>query len=275
MNQRYCVQAILENLIFEIVLFLNVTFCSLNIDYQCFILILITMAKKQNDSLIQIIKSMIASEKRSFKLFSQRSSAKSDMLYLQLFDVLDKSKSYDEALILKKIPSLRKAQLSNVKANLFKQILTSLRLVYRKILPDISIREQFDFARVLYSKGLYKSSLDALDKAKKAAKETTWDTLQLEIIDFEKLVESQHVTGSMSTKAELLTQESNQLVEKIKVKRELSNLTLLLYGLFLERGLKIFLILLGMRLNGLTFLTLILNCSNGTKSYISKDCIIS
>lgn len=194
------------------------------------------MPKQQNVSLILLIKSMSASEKRSFKLFAKRSSRHTEMLYLKLFDVLDKASAYDEKVILKKIPELKKSQLSNLKANLFKQILTSLRLIYRNTLPDINIREQFDFARVLYSKGLYTACLDALDKAKKAAKQTTWDTLQLEIIDFEKLVESQHVTGNMSRKASVLSQESDSLLEKMKVKRKLTNITILLYGLFLERG---------------------------------------
>lgn len=179
---------------------------------------------------------MSRSEKRSFKLFAKRSSSNTKLLYLQLFDVLDKARMYNERVIFKKIPTLKKSQLSNLKANLFKQILTSLRLIYRHTLPDINIREQFDFARVLYSKGLYNACLDALDKAKKAALKTTWDTLLLEIIDFEKLVESQHVTGSMSNKAKLLTQESDNLLKQIKTKRELTNLTLSLYGLFLEKG---------------------------------------
>ncbi|MCC6459908.1 MAG: hypothetical protein IT260_05540, partial [Saprospiraceae bacterium] len=60
----------------------------------------------------------------------------------------------DEALLLKKIPALKRAQLANLKAHLYRQILTSLRLLAKNRNEDIQVREMIDYARALYDKGL-------------------------------------------------------------------------------------------------------------------------
>ena len=64
-----------------------------------------------------------------------------------------------------------KVQLSNLKAHLYKQILVSLRLNPTLQNMRIQIREQIDFATILYQKGLYKQSLKLLEKAKAMALE--------------------------------------------------------------------------------------------------------
>ena len=64
---------------------------------------------------------------------------------------------------------MKKEQLSNLKAHLYKQILISLRLNPSHQNIRIQIREQLDFATILYHKGLYTQSLKILDKAKSLA----------------------------------------------------------------------------------------------------------
>ena len=76
------------------------------------------MAKQRTDDLIQLIRTLTQGEKRQFRLFAKRNSSSEDLLFLQLFDVLDKKSEYDEAAILKKIPSLKKEQLPKQKAQL-------------------------------------------------------------------------------------------------------------------------------------------------------------
>ena len=68
-------------------------------------------------------------EKRHFKLYIKRSSAKEDLKIVQLFDALDKLPEYDEKLLLKRLPGIEKPQLSNLKTHLYKQVLASLRLL--------------------------------------------------------------------------------------------------------------------------------------------------
>lgn len=194
------------------------------------------MSKQKEAYLFDLIKRMDASEKRNFKIYSKRNSNSKELLFVQLFDVLDKSEAYDDEKIFKSIPKLKREQLPNLKVNLYQQLLTCLRLLHRKNIEVIKIREQVDYAEVLYSKGMYRASLDIIDKAKKKAIEIQRDTLALGILDFEKLIESQHITGSMSPKAVALNEQSDALVANLNITRRLSNLSLLLYGLFLEKG---------------------------------------
>ena len=115
------------------------------------------MPKQQTDHLVQLVNSLTKSEKRHFRLWVNRNQPTSDLLFLQLFDFLDKQNKYDEAQILKKIPKIKKWQLSNLKAHLYKQLLLSLRLLHRQNNTDIDVRERIDYSRVLYNKGLYLS----------------------------------------------------------------------------------------------------------------------
>ena len=137
------------------------------------------MPKQKTDDLIQVVKSLTRAEKRHFRLFVKRNQASEDILFLQLFDVLDKQKEYDEELILKKLPAIKKRQLSNLKAHLYKQLLTSLRLLNKNHNEDIQIREMVDYAKVLYNKGLYRQSLESLEKAKQKAQYGHFSTMAL------------------------------------------------------------------------------------------------
>ncbi len=194
------------------------------------------MLKSQSDKLVTLINSLTKAEKRSFRLFVKRNGNEGDTKFMQLFQLISKEKDFNEKLALKKIPDLKKTQVSNLKANLFKQILSCLRLLERNKIAEISVREQIDFARILYDKGMYKNCLEILDKAKKQSRDINFETLTLSILYFEKQIESQHVTGSMSSTADKLSSESNEILKQIDLTNQLSNLSLLLYGRYLRKG---------------------------------------
>ncbi len=194
------------------------------------------MPKQKTDDLIQLIRSLSRAEKRHFRLFVRRNQASDEILFLQLFDVLDKSRDYDEEMILKKLPAVKKRQLSNLKAHLYKQLLISLRLLKRNHIEDIQLREMIDYAHVLYQKGLYRQSLDMLDKAKNKARLGKFQILNLEILEFEKYIEAQYVTRSIEGRAEELAEETVQLFHAISEANLFSNLSLQLYGLYLKVG---------------------------------------
>lgn len=155
---------------------------------------------------------------------------------MQLFNLINKSLKYSDELAVAKIDGLKKSQLSNLKANLFKQILSCLRLIERNKIGEIQLREQIDNAKILYEKGLYVPCLELLDKAKRQAIEMNYETIALSVLYFEKRIESQHITGSMSAKADLLSTQSNKLLQQIKLTNQLSNAQLLLYGRYLRHG---------------------------------------
>ncbi|MFK8105114.1 MAG: hypothetical protein AB8G15_21550, partial [Saprospiraceae bacterium] len=158
--------------------------------------------------------------------------------FVQLFNVIDKLNRWEEVLILKKIPTIQKAQLANLKRHLYKQILISLRLIHIQKNVDIQIREQFDFARILYGKGLYIQSLKILERIRQIAKENHQDLLLLEILEFQKVIEERHITRSRQTKnkVESLIEASETRSKVIQNSTKLSNLKIEIHGFYIQYG---------------------------------------
>lgn len=194
------------------------------------------MPNRSTDSLFQLIHSMGKSEKRNFKLYVQRNSSSEELKVVQLFDALDKMEEYDEVLLLKKNEGIKKQQLSNIKAHLYKQILSSLRLIKEDSNIDIQLHEQMDYARILYNKGLYLQSLKILDRMKETARAHNQVTYLLQALFFEKKIEALHITRSMQDRAEKLTQEVNEVNIRLVNTGKLSNLSLLLYSWYIKNG---------------------------------------
>ncbi len=193
------------------------------------------MSMVKKDILFSLIKSLSKSEKRQFKLYAGRLGGNSEKNFMALFTVLDKLEDFDESIILKKT-NIKKQQLSNAKAHLYKQILISLRLNPAHQNIKNQIREQLDFASILYYKGLHKQSLKILDKAKNLAEQNFENNLAYEIVELEKVIESQYITRSLSTRADDLTSQSELLSKKTVLLSKLSNLSLQLYSLMLKKG---------------------------------------
>ena len=107
------------------------------------------MPNRITDTLFQLVHSLEKSEKRNFKLYIKRNSAKEDLKIILLFDALDKLQEYDEKQLLKKLPSVEKPQLANLKAHLYKQLLASLRVLKSTESVELQMNEQLDYARIL------------------------------------------------------------------------------------------------------------------------------
>ena len=194
------------------------------------------MPSRSNNALFQLIKSLKKSEKRNFKLFAKRNSATDDLKSVLLFDALDKMENYEEAVLLKKNKSISKAQLSNMNANLYKLILSSLRLIKDEDNIDIQLHEQMDYARILYNKGLYIQSLNVLDKMKKMATARNQLTHLMQVLFFEKKIESLYITRSIENRADELIAEAKNATEKLSSITGLSNLSLKLYSWYIKNG---------------------------------------
>ncbi len=194
-----------------------------------------TKANHNNDALFVLIQSLTKSEKRQFNLYIGRLGGNTETKFFALFKFLEKQKKYDERSILKS-GIVTKLQLSNLKAHLYKQILTSLRMNPALKNIRVQVREQLDFATVLYQKGLYKQSLKLLDKAKSTAIENEEKNIAYEIVELEKIIESQYITRSISTRADELTLQAKQLTQQNVITSKLSNLSLQLYSILLKNG---------------------------------------
>ncbi|MRH99773.1 hypothetical protein GH721_04425 [Kriegella sp. EG-1] len=193
------------------------------------------MTNTHKDALFVLVKSLSKSEKRQFKLYVGRLGVNTDAKFLSLFILLDKLKNYDETAILDS-GIVKKAQLSNLKAHLYKQILVSLRLNPVNQNIRVQIREQLDFATILYQKGLYKQSLKILDKAKNIAIENEEKNIAYEIVELEKIIETQFITRSIPDRADELAIQAKELSAQNVMTSKLSNLSLQLYGWMLKVG---------------------------------------
>lgn len=186
--------------------------------------------------LFGLIQSLTKAEKRNFKLYIRRLQKEGEVKFFQLFAILEKWDTYDEALLRKQLKIKTPHQLSNLKRNLYQHILTSLRLIRIKQDLDIQIRELINYAQILYGRGLYLQALRILDKAKSKARDHHQDLLHLEIVEFEKRIESRHITRSTNKRMSGLIEESSDRARVNSNIVDWSNLKLELQRSFINHG---------------------------------------
>ncbi|MCO5235359.1 MAG: hypothetical protein M9933_03740 [Chitinophagaceae bacterium] len=194
------------------------------------------MPNNLTDALFQLVHSLEKSEKRHFKLYIKRSSAKGDLKIIQLFDALEKQHEYDERLLLIRLKGVTKPQLANLKAHLYKQLLSALRLLKTTDNTDLQLSEHLDHARLLYNKGLKIQSLRILEKAKELARANQKFNFLAQVISLEKKIETLHITRSTIEKTEQITREALEISAHIDRVTRLSNLALLLYRWYVKFG---------------------------------------
>jgi hypothetical protein len=194
------------------------------------------MSNRTTDILFLLIKSLEKAEKRHFKLYITRNSGKADLKIVKLFDAIERSTDYDEKLLLKKIPGLTKSRLANLKTHLYKEILSSLRLLKSADSIDLQLTELFDFAHNLYKKGLFLQSLRYIEKAKETAKTHHKYNIISPLLSLEKRIESLHITRHVQYRAETLADEVNSVNLHIDRVGRLSNLSLQLFSWFVQNG---------------------------------------
>ncbi len=194
------------------------------------------MPISQGDQLFLLVKSLSKSEKRSFTAYSSRFQDTDGLMYVKLFELMEKQKALDEDALCTKLKLKDKSQFSNLKRHLYKQILASIRVVQINKNVDIQIREYLDFVDILYAKGLYLQSLKILDKAKSLAQKTKNDILYLSIVETEKTIESKHITRSGADLTIDLVMFTQKISETISNSSKLSNLRILLHGYYIQNG---------------------------------------
>jgi len=197
---------------------------------------IVMMSNRSTDILFHLIRSLEKAEKRHFKLYIKRSSGKEELKIVRLFDALDRQKEYDEKSLLKKLEDVTKPQLANLKTHLYKQLLASLRLLKSTDSMDLQLNEQFDYAHILYKKGLFMQSLRIIDRVKEIANTNQKYYILPQLIALEKRIEGLHITRNIQNRAETLSAEANEVNSHIDKVTRLSNLALKLFGWFVQHG---------------------------------------
>lgn len=158
------------------------------------------------------------------------------MKTVQLFDALDKLEDYDEEALLRKNKDIKKQQLSNLKASLYRQILASIRVLKDDNTVQLQLNEMMDFARILYSRGLHLQALKTLARIKEEARSAHQLTYCLQALLFEKKIESLYITRSIENRAEVLAKEAEAVEDQVSMVHRLSSLALQLYSWYIRMG---------------------------------------
>lgn len=191
----------------------------------------------QANALTRLIQSLTKAEKRNFKLYLKRIQKNVESTkFIQLFECLDKNPAIADESIRSYLQLERNSQLTNLRRHLYQHICTSLRLDHIKKRKDIQIREWIDYAHILYGKGLYLEALKILKKAKDSAKGQNLDILHLDILEFEKLIETRHITRNLKGNTDELTDQTTKRSKIIVQSTVLSNLVLALQGRYIKEG---------------------------------------
>ena len=195
------------------------------------------MISKSKDLLFVLIKRLDKAEKRNFKLYASRFNIKENK-FVKLFDLIDSQQEYNEDLLKSTWKELTPSKLSNLKRNLYNQIMKSLRLLYSDREMDIQYNEQLDYAQILYSKGLYQESLKVLERLKIKLKGSNRDILLLQTVEFQKMIELRHITRSrqVANKMEDLIRESEKINRKVSRLSELATTNIGIQGLYIKQG---------------------------------------
>lgn len=179
---------------------------------------------------------MTTAEKRYFKLYYSKGKDSAEMKFMKLFQYIDKQNEYDEEKILKKHQEIKPEQLSNLKAHLYDRILQSLSAYNSDNDVEIQIREQLNFANILYNKSLYEQCWRALQKGKQLAEKFDKVLLMYELVEFEKKLLIKYMMFDIEKDATDIIQESERLIEAIKSTRNFQNLSLKLYAFYVQIG---------------------------------------
>ena len=194
------------------------------------------MPISKSSAIFQLIKSLSTAEKRNFKLYASRNHKQGQLKFIELFEIIDKGEVYDEEQIMTQLGGVSKSKIANLKRHLYTQILDSLRVITVAKRPNIEVRGMIDYAYILYDKGFYIEAIKILEKAKKHAETYHLYNLHLSIIEFEKKIESRHITRSGKDKGYALITESEKINKKVSDAVHLSNLRIDLHAKYLQNG---------------------------------------
>ena len=143
---------------------------------------------KKNSNAFVLVKSLSMSEKRYFKIFSERHIIGSQNKYVALFDQLDKATIEEDAFF---IQNLKKAGMnadfiSADKNYLYQLILKSLNDFHKCKTYNLEIKEALISVEILFHKGLYLECLKLISKTEIIANECENFQLSIDLLMWKK-----------------------------------------------------------------------------------------
>lgn len=194
------------------------------------------MSKSKTSPVFELIHALSKNEKRHFSLLIASSGHAEDKKVVKLFNYLNKATVYDENKLLKQVPEIKAEQLANQKSYLYQKLLQALRLYNSPKITDLQIREQIDFAQILFERRLYSQGLSALRKARKLAALQENLEQQLEILKMERGVLLQTIGPDLEEKVDALIADVRSLNQRINNIQTFANLSIKLNSFYTRLG---------------------------------------
>jgi len=173
---------------------------------------------KKNSNAFVIIKSLTMSEKRYFKIFSERHTIGDQNKYLLLFDLIDKLEAEDDNILkaeLKKL-GINSDFLSADKNYLYNLILRSLNIFHSAKTYNLEIKEILISIEILFHKGLYHECLKLISKAELLADECENFQLSIDLLIWKKKCSGYSLGLKKAAEVNLLIDKYIRLLNNLK-----------------------------------------------------------
>jgi len=194
------------------------------------------MSKNSSDHLFFLIKAMTQNEKRAFKMFVGRHKSGEQSLFVRLFDLIDKQRVYDEEQLLQSDKQIKKTQLSNLKHNLYQQVMLSLRNSARGHDIDIQIHHCIDDALILHNKCLHEQCLRMIQKARHLAEKFHRSVFLFELAELEKKISGKEVCADNIQRLHNLMKQSKHAIQQLSNINAFTNLAFFMEEYYLASG---------------------------------------
>ena len=170
---------------------------------------------KSTNHLHQIISCLSNKEKNYVRRYCEFVSTAQPKLYVLLFELLSKQKSYDDKEAMFEL-QLNPKQLAATKNYLHNQIFAALRLFHRSVTQETVIVDYISDAEILIGKGLFELAKNKLSLAKKASKGLHIPHAVVRIRDVEAvlILQEPHELGTKVRLIEKQTIESKTSIEQ-------------------------------------------------------------
>jgi len=143
---------------------------------------------KKNSNSFTIIKNLTMSEKRYFKIFSERHTIGEQNKYVAIFDELDKAEEENDAELKKNLGKLgiNTDFISADKNYLYQLILRSLNVFHDSKTYNLEIKQSLISIEILFHKGLYNECLKLIHKTEVLVEECENFQLMIDLLTWKK-----------------------------------------------------------------------------------------
>lgn len=143
---------------------------------------------KKNSNAFALVKSLTMSEKRYFKIFSERHTIGAQNKYVILFSELDKSEEENDQELKRRlsIAGINSDFLSADKNYLYHLILRSLNEFHNSKTYNLELKECLLSIEILFHKGLYQECLKLISRAEDLANDCENFQLMIDVLNWKK-----------------------------------------------------------------------------------------